>query len=586
PLKTSIDENAAAYSDYAALVEETKAYYEENIEKLQGPHGDLLESYLVNDEEPSEDLPHGTALYILANTKLSTSELSAEMDFLRQLLDNAIKYAGSIREITLMLKNPDLREGDTGWDFSYGKTTSGAEGHGVYVREAWSTSFDMYQTLTGLQDGIYKLTVNAAFRVATDNTNLNHASFIYANDNLVCTMMDAEDAIPVDAAVDGVNCHLSEGEGLVDNNIYNAENEVIAYTPHGPEGYGYAFSAGRYANTIVCEVSDGVLTVGVRSPGWGGTQGTWLADFHLYYCGEKDQALSAIASSLEGQVERARTILEQYVPLTNENYASSPNFSQALKDELQEAVNAASAATDVDKMLSLTATFSKLFEQIFACKQAYAKYIDALETFGDDIYKYGKGLTEDDFLNVSQLSDRIWEKYEAGAYSLEDALYMEDLKNSSYYPLIYGTEPEIVDGVVQLASPWEVLWMARRVAEGEKMNAAVVTAPIDFAGVPMIPIGTPASPYSGEFDGQFYPLTNLSTMLFGTISGAKLTRIAVESGTVTGNTDFASATGSIVGYTGLGWSSSARAARDRAVLVRRPMFTRIEPDGVREADGT
>lgn len=44
--------------------------------------------------------------------------------------------------------------------------------------------------------------------------------------------------------------------------------------------------------------------------------------------------------------------------------------------------------------------------------------------------------------------------------------------------------------------------------------------------------------------------------------------------------------GSIVGYTGLGWTDYTRAARDRGVLVRRPMFTGIEPDGVREPDGS
>ncbi|OCG74196.1 NAD(P)-binding domain-containing protein [Microbacterium sediminis] len=55
---------------------------------------------------------------------------------------------------------------------------------------------------------------------------------------------------------------------------------------------------------------------------------------------------------------------------------------------------------------------------------------------------------------------------------------------------------------------------------------------------------------------------------------------------VTADVEAGRPTGSIVGYTGLGWSSSARAARDRGALVRRPMFTRIEPDGVREADGT
>lgn len=61
-------------------------------------------------------------------------------------------------------------------------------------------------------------------------------------------------------------------------------------------------------------------------------------------------------------------------------------------------------------------------------------------------------------------------------------------------------------------------------------------------------------------------------------------RSAIEK--VTADVEAGRPTGSVVGYTGLGWSSSARAARDRGALVRRPMFTRIEPDGVREPDGT
>ncbi|MEU1301422.1 NAD(P)-binding domain-containing protein [Streptomyces shenzhenensis] len=45
-------------------------------------------------------------------------------------------------------------------------------------------------------------------------------------------------------------------------------------------------------------------------------------------------------------------------------------------------------------------------------------------------------------------------------------------------------------------------------------------------------------------------------------------------------------TGSVVSYTDLAWLPYAVAARDRGALVRRPMFTAIEPDGVREADGS
>ena len=45
-------------------------------------------------------------------------------------------------------------------------------------------------------------------------------------------------------------------------------------------------------------------------------------------------------------------------------------------------------------------------------------------------------------------------------------------------------------------------------------------------------------------------------------------------------------TGSVVSYTDLIWAPYAVAARERGVLVRRPMFTAIEPGGVIEADGT
>ncbi|WP_199824007.1 NAD(P)-binding domain-containing protein [Streptomyces sp. NBRC 109706] len=54
-------------------------------------------------------------------------------------------------------------------------------------------------------------------------------------------------------------------------------------------------------------------------------------------------------------------------------------------------------------------------------------------------------------------------------------------------------------------------------------------------------------------------------------------RADVEAGNVTG---------SVVSYTGLIWTSYALAAKERGALARRPMFTAVEPRGVREADGS
>lgn len=70
-------------------------------------------------------------------------------------------------------------------------------------------------------------------------------------------------------------------------------------------------------------------------------------------------------------------------------------------------------------------------------------------------------------------------------------------------------------------------------------------------------------------EGEFMPETT------GRSTIDKVTA-AVESG---------QPSGSIVGYTGLGWSRYALAAKARGVLMRRPMFAEIEPRGVREQNG-
>ncbi|MGC0144566.1 NAD(P)-binding domain-containing protein [Pseudactinotalea sp. Z1732] len=55
---------------------------------------------------------------------------------------------------------------------------------------------------------------------------------------------------------------------------------------------------------------------------------------------------------------------------------------------------------------------------------------------------------------------------------------------------------------------------------------------------------------------------------------------------VTADVEEGRPTGSVVSYTGLGWTPYALAAKERGALVRREMFTAIEPGGVREADGS
>ncbi|WP_239164781.1 NAD(P)-binding domain-containing protein [Actinoplanes palleronii] len=55
---------------------------------------------------------------------------------------------------------------------------------------------------------------------------------------------------------------------------------------------------------------------------------------------------------------------------------------------------------------------------------------------------------------------------------------------------------------------------------------------------------------------------------------------------VTADVEAGRPTGSVVSYTDLAWTPYALAAKARGALERRPMFTAIEPYGVREADGS
>ncbi|MFJ3956058.1 NAD(P)-binding domain-containing protein [Arthrobacter sp. NPDC090010] len=55
---------------------------------------------------------------------------------------------------------------------------------------------------------------------------------------------------------------------------------------------------------------------------------------------------------------------------------------------------------------------------------------------------------------------------------------------------------------------------------------------------------------------------------------------------VTADAEAGKPTGSIVSYTQLAWTPYALAAKARGALERRPMFSAIEPYGVREADGS
>lgn len=67
------------------------------------------------------------------------------------------------------------------------------------------------------------------------------------------------------------------------------------------------------------------------------------------------------------------------------------------------------------------------------------------------------------------------------------------------------------DGVYQIGTPSELLWLADRVNGGSGNQDAVLTNDIDMTGVKWTPIGTKDKAFEwGEFDGQGHFITNLT----------------------------------------------------------------------------
>ena len=72
-------------------------------------------------------------------------------------------------------------------------------------------------------------------------------------------------------------------------------------------------------------------------------------------------------------------------------------------------------------------------------------------------------------------------------------------------------EPAKDNGVYQIGTPSELLWLADRVNGGSGNQDAVLTNDIDMTGVKWTPIGTKDSAFEwGEFDGQGHFITNLT----------------------------------------------------------------------------
>ncbi len=525
-LKTLRADVEKSEQDYARFDDAVQDIYQKALESsIGGPDMEFLLDYIENEYDPSEDYPRGSYPYIMATMTLNGEQLAAETDFVSQLWLTAQKNgykAGD--EISSMFANHNLSDGFSGWEYTKtGSTfTTGGVKEVMPAAESWNATFVLSQTVTGLTDGYYQLEVNAAFRAAGDLYNTNYAAWAYMNANETLVMTEGEDVVSEDDARDLENCYINGGQltdeegnhiGAYDYYYEDADNSIYGYVPYGPLSCSYAFKGGRYVNTIVAQVTDGSLTVGLKLPGTGQTA-DWMGfgNFRVTYLGGADSDLTSNAydTMLAGMVARSNTILA-YKGSSGTDFAAKPEFCAALRAELEEEIADVTAATTINQKQALAQRFAETFRAIYDCKKAYVNYMNYVEVLFNTAWAQAASdpqLAEGTMLvELQDFMDNVFApKWENGAYTQQEAEEMNDLKSLALYEYFYSVPLDIVDGKYQITSADDLKALARIVNFGSSAVNAVLTADITI-GSDQAMIGTIDNPYRGNFDGQGHTIT-------------------------------------------------------------------------------
>ena len=486
-LPDQIKLSVAAYESYAAAIQ---AIYDEweSRDDLVGDDADKLETYLTEEEGPSDDFPNGTYLYIVENRLLDAEHLTAEITFAQQLLQAAIlNSAAEGSDLTSLIVNPrfDNETAWNGWTITEGRSESGYNmvHNGGFtdvfpVAAAYNMEFEVSQEITGLSDGIYALTAQAFYRPGAghegliDGTDIIPAQ-LFVNDFTTPVLSVYADKISYTDAENGVNCrydatedesapHNGEQTGSVDIDTQEGDGYFV---PDNVYTSSFAFNGDRYNQTAYGIVKDGKLTIGIRNVGnpWHNKNLTIWGNFRLTFLGQSNNAIESILDQYNDRIE----LIDQQ--RYDQEYYLSQSHLDAIRNKIAEARNA-----DTDEQLQLIEEINAEFATIPASADIYKRLLEIAQFASDmadglepgnlqdemiDVYNELEGIIVDGSLTDEEAEQKIAELMTnpviGGVVYVQGDLYDENSENGewdysqmcSLYPLQMNNEGKFVGTV-------------------------------------------------------------------------------------------------------------------------------------------
>lgn len=343
------------------------------------PQGDEFDAFMAlytdcGNGEGAQDL---MSTYTLENEELT--QYMADLKVKLEAAQNASIKAGD--DITRKIVNPSFDNGKEGWNVENvtGNSTFGGKYNNC---EVYQGTFDFYQDITNLPDGVYELSVLAFQRVAEngvaskahDNKTEDITAFIYAND------LETPFTSPYTYGMKEV----SGGDPA--DYPYEINGETV-YIPNSMQGMAAAITENpnAYTVTVPMLVEGGTLRIGVREKrrpsNVNGSWGDWAIwdNFRLKYVGSKGEALGAVTTPLiakadgllaskmnadvRTQLEAAKTALETEATVPGIHALSAAieaaNTSIEAYKSLKEAIDNAQTRYDENEASSTTSETAK-----------------------------------------------------------------------------------------------------------------------------------------------------------------------------------------------------------------------------------
>lgn len=366
-------ESVATYGRYADKVNEA-AEWAGNTESVSDEVF-LLSDYLMLEEAGENDFNgNGSSVYILKNGLLDNAQMAAELAYLEKLFADAkanSKVDGD--DCTDLLKNPDFSEAG-GWSGVTNSNITWPVGDTeVYpVMQAHNVACDVYQELSGLQNGLYELNLQAAFRPGD----------IYAE--------DYEAIATAYAYINSFEVKIPSG---------NLDGTVMI---NEPEEASKAFNEDQFPVVVYGLVTDGTMKVGVTNKVRTIENcRLWAGGATLTFRGKNAEVLAQVISKTVPEAE-----------------ALSGNF--AGKPELDALSKAISDSQDGEDAYHALINLKGAMENVEEGTALYANLAVALKTLSDAI-ENNTTANQVTINNAKSVLADAQAAYDSQAYSNEEA---------------------------------------------------------------------------------------------------------------------------------------------------------------------